>query len=86
MGIFRKRANRITLESPNATATRAVYQGPMGEIPHLEFTFKIKDGGEVHEVVIDMTYQDATRFIQQAMGAHQIIAPPLRMPTYRPIQ
>lgn len=83
---FRRKKSKIIIESPDATATRAVYQGASGEIPHLEFTFKIKDAGELHEVVIDMKYEDATRFIQNAITSHSIIAPPIRLPTYRPIQ
>lgn len=86
MGIFRRKKNRIILESPSATATRAVYQAAVGDIPHLEFTFEIKDANEIHQVVIDMTYADASKFLQSALTAHGIIAPPLRLPNYRPIQ
>ena len=85
MGIF-KRKKRLTLDGIKATASRAVYQEGGREIPHLEFRFEVRDTQDINEVVIDMTYDEATSFIQQAITTHGIIAPPLRMPTYRPIQ
>lgn len=57
-----------------ATATRAVYQSA-SEMPHIEFTF-ITNLGE--RVVIDMTASEATKFIQQAINAHEVIFPRLR--------
>lgn len=85
MGLFRKK-NRITLDAISATAARAVYQEGGREIPHLEFKFQTKDSDGIHEVIIDMTYDEGSKFIQNAISAHSIIAPPLRMPTFRPIQ
>jgi hypothetical protein len=78
MGIFRKQRNRITVESPTASATRAVHQTVYGAIPHLEFRFQVKGAGEINEVVIDMTFEEGTKFIQQAVTAQSIIAPPIR--------
>lgn len=85
MGFF-KRKKRITLDAISASAARAVYQEGGREIPHIEFKFQVKESGDITEVYIDMTYQDATKFIQDAIVAHGIIAPPLRMPSYRPVQ
>jgi len=79
MGIFRRiKKHRIELEAVDAAATRAIFQANRGELAHLEFTFKIKNGREIHEVVVDMTHHEASKFLQQAVNVHAIIAPPIR--------
>ncbi len=69
-----RRIAPYTFDAIEATATRAVYVSPT-EMPHIEFQF-VTNRGE--RVTIDMTAYEATKLIQQAINAQEVIFPRLK--------
>lgn len=77
MTIFRRR-NQIRLEGLSGTATRALYQMPEGMLPKIEFRFKTP----TESVEIEMTIEEATKFIQQGINAIDAATPPIPRPAH----
>lgn len=74
----------MVLQGETATATRAVVSEVRGMLPNLQFKFKVRHGfdakgrEEFDEVWIEMTMDEAGKFIDQALSSYQAAMP--RMP------
>lgn len=74
----------MVLQGETATATRAVISSGVGMLPNLQFKFKVRHGfdekgrEEFDEVWIEMTMEEAGKFIDQALSSYQAAMP--RMP------
>lgn len=89
--IFDKKPGKGTmvLEGEMATATRAVVTGGAGTLPKLQFKFKVrhgydeKDNEEFDEVWIEMTMEEASKFLDQALSSYQAAMPRMPRIAYR---
>lgn len=77
MGLGRKRRNKVEYDVTEAKAARALIQTTRGMLPRIRFTMVTSHD---EELVIEMNYEDATKFLNMAISAHSAIAPPLNVP------
>jgi hypothetical protein len=74
----------MVLQGETATATRAMISQQVGMLPTLQFKFKVRHGfdekgnEEFDEVWVEMTMEEAGKFIDQALSSYQAAMP--RMP------
>lgn len=74
----------MVLQGETATATRAVVGSMIGQLPMMQYKFKVRHGfdekgrEEFDEVWIEMTMEEAGKFIDQALSSYQAAMP--RMP------
>lgn len=70
---------QIEVDSLTASASRAVYQLPIGMLPRIEFSFTTPDG----KIIVTMDLEQASRFIQEGITAIEAAVPNIPRPTYR---
>lgn len=79
----------MVLEGETATATRAVITGPVGMLPKIQFKFKVRHGfdekgnEEFDEVWIEMTMEEAGKFLDQGLSSYQAAMPKMPRIAYR---
>lgn len=89
--IFGKRPEKgiMVLQGETATATRAVIAGAAGMLPNIQFKFKVRHGfdekgnEEFDEVWVEMTMEEAGKFIDQALSSYQAAMPRMPRIAYR---
>ena len=79
----------MVLEGETATATRAVIAGAAGMLPKIQFKFKVRHGfdekgkEEFDEVWIEMTMEEAGKFLDQGLSSYQAAMPKMPRIAYR---
>lgn len=71
------RRKKIEFDGKSAKAVRSVYQEVRGMIPRIRFTILTHHN---EEVSFELDYEEATKFLNEAIAAHTAIAPGLKVP------
>lgn len=79
MGFGKRKPKRekVEFEVVNALASRAIVQTTRGMLPSIRMVMVTSSD---IELVVEMPYEVATEFLNQAISAHSTIAPALKVP------
>ena len=73
----KRKREKVEYEGKDALAARAVIAHVQGMLPSIRFTILTTHD---EELIIELPFEVATKFLNQAIAAHSAIAPGLQVP------